>query len=84
VAHAAHFVRADYAAALAAWDRYLAAAPPAHRWAVEARYNRGIALYRLGQSAAARRALQPFAGGEYGSYRREEARRLLEQLPRSD
>jgi hypothetical protein len=83
-AHAAHFVRADYASALAAWDRYLAAAPPAHRWAVEARYNRGIALYRLGQTEAARRALQPFADGEYGSYRREEARRLLELLPRSD
>jgi hypothetical protein len=80
-AHAAHFVRADYRAALVAWDRYLAAAGPGHRWALEARYNRGIALYHLGQVAAARRALQPFADGEYGGYRREAARRLLEALP---
>jgi hypothetical protein len=80
-AHAAHFVRADYGAALVAWDRYLAAAGPGHRWALEARYNRGIALYHLGQVAAARRALQPFADGEYGGYRREAARRLLEALP---
>jgi hypothetical protein len=79
-AHAAHFVRADYAAALVAWDRYLAAAGPGQRWVLEARFNRGIALYRLGQVPEARRALQPFADGEYGGYRREAARRLLEAL----
>ncbi|MEY4545908.1 MAG: hypothetical protein RL685_2103 [Pseudomonadota bacterium] len=79
-AHAAHFTRGDYAAALAAWDRYLSAAGPAHRWTVEARFNRGVALYRLGQKEAARRALRPFAEGEYGSYRRDEAGRLLEAL----
>ncbi|MEY2937350.1 MAG: hypothetical protein RL033_8099 [Pseudomonadota bacterium] len=79
-AHAAHFTRGDYAAALAAWDRYLSAAGPAHRWTVEARFNRGVALYRLGQKEAARRALRPFAEGEYGSYRRDEAGHLLEAL----
>jgi len=80
-AHEAHFVRADYAEALALWDRYLAVAEPGHRWKIEARYNRGIALYRLGQSAPAREALEPFARGEYGAYRRDDARRLLDALP---
>lgn len=79
-AHGAHFERRDYGAALAAWDRYLSAAGPGHRWVVEARFNRGVALFRLGQKEAARRALRPFAEGEYGSYRREEAARLLEAL----
>jgi outer membrane biosynthesis protein TonB len=80
-AHAAHFVRGDYAAALSAWDDYLAAAEPGHRWRLEASYNRGIALYRLGHTDEARRALEPFARGEYGSYRRAEAERLLQALP---
>lgn len=79
-AHAAHFTQRDYDAALAAWERYLAAAGPAHRWTVEARFNRGVALFRLGQREAARRALRPFAEGEYGSYRRAEAASLLEAL----
>jgi tetratricopeptide (TPR) repeat protein len=81
-AHQAHFARADYAQALALWDRYLAEAEPGHRWTIEARYNRGIALYRLGQAERAREALEPFARGEYGGYRRADARRLLEALPR--
>jgi len=80
-AHDAHFARADYAEALALWDRYLAAAEPGQRWTIEARYNRGIALYRLGKNDAAREALEPFARGEYGSYRRSDARRLLDALP---
>lgn len=79
-AHAAHFTQRDYGAALVAWDRYLAAAGPAHRMTVEARFNRGVALFRLGQKEAARHALRPFAEGEYGSYRREEAASLLEAL----
>lgn len=83
-AHQAHFVRADYAQALALWDRYLAEAEPGHRWKIEARYNRGIALYRLGQAERAREALEPFARGEYGGYRRADARRLLEALPHSE
>lgn len=83
-AHQAHFGRADYAAALALWDRYLAEAEPGHRWKIEARYNRGIALYRLGQTELAREALEPFARGEYGAYRRADAQRLLETLPRSE
>lgn len=80
-AHQAHFARADYAEALALWDRYLAEAEPGHRWKIEARYNRGIALYRLGRAELAREALEPFARGEYGGYRRADAQRLLEALP---
>jgi hypothetical protein len=75
-AHAAHFDRADFAAALALWDRYLALTP-LPRLAVEARYNRAIALLRLGRREEGARALRPFADGDYGSYRTAEARALL-------
>jgi hypothetical protein len=78
-AHEAHFQRRDFAAALAAWDRYLALPGPV-RFALEARYNRAIALYRLGQHDQAAQALSPFATGEYGPYRKHEARALLERL----
>ncbi len=77
-AHDAHFVRRDYEAALAAWDRYLAL--PSAPLAVEARYNRAIALVRLQRRAEAAEALEPFAAGHYGGYRREEARALLSAL----
>jgi hypothetical protein len=77
-AHDAHFVRRDYAAALAAWDRYLALPPGP--LTVEARYNRAMALVRLQRRAEAAEALQPFAAGHYGGYRREEARALLSFL----
>jgi hypothetical protein len=80
-AHDAHFARKDPARALAAWDRYLAAAGPDGRMTLEARYNRAIALVRLGRAEDAKRALEPFARGEYGGYRREEAIRLIESLP---
>jgi hypothetical protein len=79
-AHEAHFVRKDPAAALAAWDRYLGASGPNGRFVLEARYNRALTLVRLGRRAEARAALQPFADGEYGGYRRDEAARLLTTL----
>ena len=75
-AHEAHFARRDFSAALELWDRYLALTP-LPRFAVEARYNRGIALLRLGRHDEAARALRPFADGDYGSYRTREARALL-------
>jgi hypothetical protein len=77
-AHRAHFEEQDYARALAGWDQYLARAPRG-TFALEARYNRAIALQRLGNRAAAIEALQPFADGAYGRYRQEEARQLIEQ-----
>jgi hypothetical protein len=78
-AHGAHFVSHDYASALAAWDAYLAAFPRG-RFAPEARYNRGIALVRLGRNDEARAALRPFADGAFGGYRQAEARELLDAL----
>jgi hypothetical protein len=81
-AHEAHFDRRDFAAALVAWNRYLALERPG-RFALEARYNRAIALYRLGRHDEAARALRPFAGGDYGPYRQPEARALLQRLGRS-
>ena len=76
-AHEAHFVRRDPAAALVAWDRYLAAAGPSGRFTLEARYNRAVTLVRLGRREEAASALRPFASGEYGGYRRDEAAQLL-------
>jgi len=79
VAHAAHFVDRDPARALAAWDAYLAAAPSG-AFAPEARYNRALSLVRLGRKQEARNALEPFANGAYGGYRRAEASALLEHI----
>jgi hypothetical protein len=78
-AHRAHFTERNYAVALAAWDRYLALAPRG-AFVLEARYNRGVALYRLGRREAAAEALRPFAEGTYGGYRSGEATRILEEL----
>jgi len=70
----------DDAAALAAWDAYLAGAGSAARFAPEARFGRAAALVRLGRKDEARAALAPFARGDYGDYRRDEARALLRRL----
>jgi hypothetical protein len=78
-AHHAHFVERDPGKALRAWDAFLAVAPEGSL-APEARYNRALALVRLDRRAAARRALEPFAEGLYGSYRMREARALIEAL----
>jgi hypothetical protein len=78
-AHEAHFGRGDFAAALVLWDRYLAVSP-LPRLTPEARYNRAIALLRLGRRDEAARALRPFAEGDYGAYRATEARALLRNV----
>lgn len=78
-AHRAHFAEQNYALALSRWDRYLSLVPRG-AFVLEARYNRGVALYRLGRREAAMEALRPFAEGAYGGYRSEEAARILEQL----
>jgi TolA-binding protein len=78
-AHRAHFEARDYPRALAAWDAYLAG-HPAGRLAPEARYNRALCLVRLGRRGEAQTALEAFARGDYGSYRRAESTRLLEAL----
>ncbi len=79
LAHEAHFVKRDPAAALAAWNDYLAHAPSGHL-AVEARYNQALCLLKLGRTQEARRALAPFVAGSYGSYRRQEAQTLIATL----
>ncbi|HEY0467457.1 MAG TPA: hypothetical protein VGC79_24825 [Polyangiaceae bacterium] len=79
VAHTAHFVDRDPGRALAAWDAYLRAAPKGE-FAPEARYNRALSLVRLGRNEEARNALEPFANGAYGGYRKAEASALLERI----
>lgn len=79
LAHEAHFVKKDPAAALAGWADYLAHAPSGHL-AVEARYNQALCLLKLGRTHEARRALAPFVAGNYGAYRRQEAQALIATL----
>jgi hypothetical protein len=79
-AHALHFHGTDPAAAVAAWDAYLAAEPRG-RFAIEARYNRAIDLIKLGRYAEARAALEPYAKGEVDhGYRQAEAEQLVARL----
>ena len=79
VAHAAHFHGKDPAAALAAWDAYLAAYPDG-QLVLEARYDRALVLIKLARWAAAEAALQPFASAPVGSYRQAEAVRLIDGI----
>ena len=70
----------DDARAIAGWDAYLAAAGSAGRFAPEARFGRAAALVHLGRKDEAKGALAPFARGDYGAYRRDQARALLDRL----
>lgn len=75
-AHALHFRGNDPAAALAAWDAYLAAYPSG-ALAPEARYDRALVLVKLARWADARAALAPFASAAAGAYRQKEAAAIL-------
>ncbi len=79
-AHRSHFTERNFGRALELWDQYLLHDGSRGRLLLEARFHRAIALVRLGRSSEAREALTPFAEGQYGGYRREDARRLLESL----
>ena len=79
-AHEAHFHGSDPAAALAAWDAYLAAFPTGN-FAVDARYDRALTLIKLHRYGDARAALAPFAAAPAGSYHQIDAARLLTALP---
>ncbi len=81
-AHRSHFTERNFGRALELWDQYLLRAGSGGRMLIEARFNRAIALVRLGRGAEAREALTPFAEGQYGGYRRDDARRVLESLER--
>ncbi|WP_394844228.1 hypothetical protein LZC95_45145 [Pendulispora brunnea] len=78
-AHQLHFGKADPASTLASWDAYLQAAPNG-RFAPEARFNRALVLVKMNRRDEAAAALIPFANGTYGTYRRNEARALLDIL----
>ena len=70
----------DDARALVSWDAYLAAAGASGRFVPEARFGRALTLVRLGRKDEAKTALGPFARGDYGDYRRDQARALLGRL----
>lgn len=53
---------------------------PAGRFVPEARYAMALDQIELGNEAAAREGLAPFAAGRYGGYRQKEARNLLRAL----
>ncbi|MFO0658934.1 MAG: hypothetical protein U0165_03740 [Polyangiaceae bacterium] len=80
-AHAIHFGGGSPSLAVAAWDRYIAAAPRG-RFVLEAQYNRALALIRAGRRAEGLAALRGFASGTYGGYRREEAKQILDAAER--
>lgn len=81
VAHRTHFSGGSPAAALAAWDAYLAAYPHG-ALSIDARFSRALILIKLERWADARAALQPFADAPAGSYRQADAAKLLAALPR--
>ena len=78
-AHDLHFQAGQPRQAIAAYAAYLKAYPNG-RFVPEASYNTALNWIKLGDKAAARQALRPFAGGTYGEYRRSEAQQLLEAL----
>jgi TolA-binding protein len=82
-AHALEFDAHDHAAAITAYDRYLARYPRG-RFAVEARYNRAVSLAHVGRTDEALRALGPFARGAHGGYRQDEAAELVRALEASE
>lgn len=78
-AHRAQFSDGDCQAAIEGYGRYLARYPSG-TFEPEARYNSALCSLRLGDHGTARAALQPFASGKYGQYRRERALQLLEAI----
>lgn len=82
-AHTLQFDAHDHAAAIAAYDRYLARYPRG-RFATEATYHRAVSLAHTGRTAEALRALAPFARGARGGYRQDEAAELMRALEASE
>jgi TolA-binding protein len=77
-AHDLHF-KGSASAAIDAYAEYLREYPEG-RFVPEARYAMALDQIKLGNDAAAREALAPFAAGHYGGYRQKEARTLLRAL----
>jgi tetratricopeptide (TPR) repeat protein len=78
-AHDLHFKAGRPRAAVAAYDEYLRQYPHG-RFVPEARYSTAVSLLKLGERERAKRILESFARGDYGTYRRAEARELLDAL----
>lgn len=78
-AHRAHFQRGDCTSAVAGYRKYLSE-QPGGTFALEAKYNLGVCLIRMGKAAEAKRLLQPFADGTYGNYRQQKSQELIDAL----
>lgn len=78
-AHRAHFQQGDCAAAIQGYRKYLKE-QPGGTFALEAKYNLGVCLIRMGKAAEAKRLLRPFADGVYGNYRRQKSQELIDAL----
>lgn len=78
-AHRAHFRQGDCAGAVSGYRKYLRE-QPSGTFALEAKYNLGVCLIRMGQTAEAKRLLQPFADGAHGNYRKEKSQELIDAL----
>jgi hypothetical protein len=77
--HDLHDKDRDAARAIRAYESYLRHYPRG-RFVHEARYNLAINHIKLNQPLAAKDLLEPFARGDYGGYRQDEARTLLDAL----
>jgi hypothetical protein len=80
-AHDLHFKGDRPRDAIRAYAEYLREYPNG-RFVPEARYNSALDQIKVGDDAAAREALAPFASGRFGGYRQKEARELLDALER--
>lgn len=78
-AHEAHFKQGDCEGAVRGYKAYLRDAPSG-TFSLEAQYNLGVCLTRLGRTDEARVALTPFAEGKHGDYRKSQAQDLLDAL----
>lgn len=81
-AHRSQFQDGDCALAVDGYQKYLNE-EPSGSFALEAKYNRGVCLAKLGRTDEAVRALRPFAEGKFGDYRQEKSRALVEALEKS-
>lgn len=76
-AHDLHFKQGNPSAAISAYARYLDRYPKG-RFVPEARYNTALNLLKTGQTERAHALLEPFARGDHGGYRQQEAAALLD------
>ncbi len=72
------FVEKNLERAVEMWSQYLQLGDIV--LSVDARFNRAVALARLIRTNDASSELTPFANGEYGGYRQNEAKRILRWL----